>query len=1207
MKYTYHRLLLLLVALLTAQLGWSQGATTAAMSGTIADNKGQVLPGATVIAVHTPTNTQYVAPTNAEGRFNIQNMRVGGPYTVKVTFVGYQDYTRTGINLTLAENYRLDAKLGEATTSLAEVTVTGGRQNPVINADRTGAATTVQREAIERLPTLNRSFNDFTRLTPQASGQSFGGRNTGFNNITIDGAIFNNSFGLASTVGGQAGAQPISIDAIDQIQVSIAPYDVRQGSFTGAGINAVTRSGSNRVSASVYGFYRNQDLVGSKVGDVNSAYPPFNLKNFGFRVGGPIVKDKLFFFVNAERELRNAPPTGNYQASVAGQAATATTSAATSQDLTALSNFLRERYGYETGAYQNYQLRQNSDKITARLDWNISPNNRFNIKYNYLKSYADIAPSASGAVGTRSQSQFGLPYQSAYYTINNNLNSFIAELNSTLGAGKFSNNLTAGYSAFRDFRSTLSSVFPLVDIGTNVGLTAFPTATNNNPAYSAPTATLTSFGYEPFTAGNVLNTDVYQVGDNFTAYLGKHNVTVGTYNEFYKFTNGFAPNYNGLYRYNSLEDFYNANGYSYDRTNGQYTAYNTTTNPSPGRENASVYRLQYNANGSDQIPFAYVNAQQYGLYLQDEYSPRQNLKFTVGIRGDLPVISNNLVQNVYVGGGADASGSTGGALTFRNGVQLNTGQIPVRKVLYSPRIGFNWDVNDDRKTQVRGGTGIFTGRVPYVLISNQASNNGILFGALDATASGNPNILTGPAASPTQAYPFNPNVNAYRPTTAAAAPTGYNLAVTDQNFKFPQVWRSNLAIDKELFGGIVATIEGLYTKDMNALAFENVNLPNPVRNANAAQGQQGGDARPIFYNFSGTPNANGLVTATPYNRIYGLLGTSSAPTNTARTPNITDAILMKNTNKGYSYSLTAQLQKSFSNGLFASAAYTYTDSRSVNDGGSTPTNIWRDRYVSGDPNADALSYSSYLQQHRIVAALSYRREYLGHLGTTLSAFYVGAPAFNGLSTRFSYTYAGDMNGDGQTVNDLVYIPRSATDINLIDIAITDTRATGGGTPARIGTYTAAQQYADLDAYISQDPYLSKHRGEYMERNGAQNPWQHQIDVKLLQDIFTNIGKDRNTLQLTVDIFNVGNLLNSNWGKAQFANRTALLSYQGYNAAGQPVFTFPYLTAPVVTRGSGTTPGIIATPGTALSTTYRDDVTSLASRWQMQLGVRYIFN
>ncbi|MFC7670099.1 carboxypeptidase regulatory-like domain-containing protein [Hymenobacter humi] len=299
--------------LFTARLGWSQGATTAAMSGVITDKDGVGLPGATVIAVHTPTNTQYVTPTNAEGRFNIQNMRVG-PYNVKVTFVGYKDLNRTDVNLTLGQNLRFDQRLTDATTELTEVTISG-RRDPIMNADHTGASTTIQRETIERLPTLNRSFDDFTRLTPQASGSGgFAGRNGGFNNVTIDGAIFNNSFGLSSTVGGQANAQPISLDAIEQIQVSIAPYDVRQGSFTGAGINAVTRSGSNKFTGSVYGFYRNQDLVGSKVADITSDYPKFNLKNYGFRVGGPIIKDKLFFFLNAEEENRVDPPAGNFTA-----------------------------------------------------------------------------------------------------------------------------------------------------------------------------------------------------------------------------------------------------------------------------------------------------------------------------------------------------------------------------------------------------------------------------------------------------------------------------------------------------------------------------------------------------------------------------------------------------------------------------------------------------------------------------------------------------------------------------------------------------------------------------------------------------------------------------------------------------------------------------------------------------------------------------
>jgi hypothetical protein len=1185
MKLIYLRHSLALVwLLLTATLSWGQGATTSAMSGTITDAQGQVLPGATVIAIHTPTNTQYVAPTNADGRFNIQNMRVGGPYTVKVTFVGFQDFNRTGINLTLAENFRLDVKLSDASTQLTEVTVSG-RQNPIMNADRTGAATTIQRQQIERLPTLNRSFADFTRLTPQANGLSFGGRNSGYNNLTIDGAVFNNAFGLSGTVGGQSNAQPISVDALEQIQVSIAPYDVRQGSFTGAGINAVTRSGTNQVTGSVYFYNRNQRefFLGRNVGDVSVPVTNFFLRNYGARVGGPIVKDKLFFFVSYEQERRNDPPSGNFTASAAGQPANGVSvSQASAASLDALSGFLQQQYGFAAGPYQGYFQRQNSDKATVKLDWNISTNNRFNIKYNYLKAYADVPPSNSGAIGTRSGTAFGLPLQSAYYTINNNLNSVIAELNSTLGHGKFSNNLTAGYSAFRDFRTPFSSAFPFVEIGNGVGV-AGATGT------TAANATYTSFGYEPFTAGNLLDTDVYQLGDNFTAYLGKHSLTVGTYNEYYRFRNGFAPNYNSYYRFNSLEDFYSNQGFSYDRASASYAAF---TNPNASRANPSQFQLQYAANADGAFPYARIQASQIGFYVQDEYTPVNNFKVTVGLRGDIPKIYSDVAQNTAVA-----------ALTFRNGEKINTGQLPETRVLFSPRIGFNWDVKDNKKTQVRGGTGIFTGRVPFVWISNQASNNGVLFGSISAT-----NAASGLTTTYNR---FNPNPTYYVPGSGgpiagpATANTTYNLAVTDRSFKFPQVWRSNIAIDQQLPGGVVATLEAFYTKDVNAVYHQNVNLPgsegNPI---NQAKGPDGTDNRPIFYNF-GTP-LNGFYPVTvpsgtaaalvANNRIYGSVPSSQGG-NTAARPNITDAIVMKNTNQGYSYAVTAQLQKSFSNGVFASLAYTYSDSRSVNDGGSIAQSIWRDRPVSGDPNANVLSYSQFLQRHRVIAVGSYRHEYFGHLGTTLSLFYTGAPL-----GRFSYVYAGDMNGDGAGGNnDLVFIPRTQNDIVLRDLTFNDNASN------RVVTYTAAQQYADLDAYISQDKYLSKHRGEYAERNGAELPWLHQVDLKLMQDIFTDIGKNRNTLQFSLDIFNVGNLLNKNWGALRTTNRANLLTFQGYTLDGRPAFSYPYLNNPVVSNASAGTPGSVTSQGVPLSQAFRDNVTSISSRWQLQVGVRYLFN
>ena len=1178
------RHLFLLVLLFgAARQGWSQGTTTAAMSGLISDSKGEGLPGATVIAVHTPTNTQYVAPTNADGRFNIQNMRVGGPYTVKVTFVGFQDANRSGISLTVGQNERVDVKLIDSSTQLGEVVVSG-RQDPVINAGRTGAATTIQREQIERLPTLNRSFADFTRLTPQANGLSFGGRSGAFNNFTVDGAVFNNAFGLSTTVGGQTSAQPISIDAIEQIQVSIAPFDVRQGSFTGAGINAVTRSGTNRFTGSLYFFNRNESkyFLGREVGSQEATITNFALRNFGGRVGGPIIKDKLFFFVSGERERRSDPPSGNFLASNDNLPANGTSISQVSEgQLNTLSSFLSTTYGYNAGPYQGFSQRQNSDKLTVKLDWNINANHRFNVKYNLLRSLADVPPSNSGSLTNagatgRQGTAFGMPFLAAYYEVNNNLDSYIAELNSTFGA-RFSNNMTAGYTAFRDSRATTSSPFPFVEIGNGVGLTGAAGA-------QAPNATLTVFGYEPFTGNNLLNTDVYQFGDNFTAYLGKHNVTVGTYNEYYKFRNGFAPNLNSFYRFNSLDDFYSNTGFAYNRTGNTLTPLAAAA----ARSNPTQFQNQYAANATGEFPFAEIQAAQFGLYVQDEYSPLPNLRLTAGLRADLPVVNSDVAQN-----------TNAAALTFRNGERINTGALPKRTVLFSPRLGFNWDVNNDKLTQVRGGTGIFTGRVPFVWLSNQASNNGVLFGSNFAN-----NAATGITTTFNR---FNPNPQFYVPGTPggpiagpATSNTSYNLAVTATDFKYPQVFRTNVAVDQQLPGGIVATLEGFYTKDVNAVYHQNVNLPG---SAEAPINRSGGsDTRPIFYTFGApqTGTGAGLVTTAANNRIYGPLAPpvpnpdNLLNSNTFNRPNISDAIVMRNTSKGYSYAVTGQLQKTFSSGLFASLAYTYTDARSVNDGGSIAQSVWRDRQVSGDPNAEALSYSNFMQQHRVIAVASYRREYIGHLATSLSVFYTGAPA-----GRFSYVYNGDMNGDAQTGNDLMYVPRNRQDIVLRDITI---GAAQGG-----GTFTADQQYAALDAYINQDSYLKTRRGEYAERNGAEFPWLHQVDLKLIQDLFQNIGENRNTLQLSFDMFNVGNLLNSNWGTLKSTNRSNPLSFAGYTTDGRPAFTYPYLVnQSITTPATPTTPAVLA-PGQTLNQTFRDNVGAISSRWQAQVGIRYIFN
>ncbi|MDJ1500874.1 TonB-dependent receptor [Xanthocytophaga agilis] len=1132
---------ILFLALLAGKEVVAQGVTTAAISGIITDAKGEALPGATVIAVHTPSGTQYSSLTRPDGRYNFPNVRIGGPYTITITFVGYKEQKVEGINLSIGQNFNFSPKMSDQGVELSEIVVSSTR-NPVLNSDRTGAATNISRETIQALPTLNRSFNDYVRLTPQAgANSSFAGRNGGYNNITIDGALFNNAFGLSGTVGGQTNAQPISLDAVDQIAVSIAPYDVREGSFTGAGVNVVTRSGTNDFSGSVYYFTRNQGFIGKKVSGTENKLANFKLHNYGFRLGGPIIKNKLFFFVNMESERRDDPPTPNFIATRPGVTGS-NVSSVTAAELDELSTFLQSKFGYNAGPYENYQLASNSDKATAKIDWNITNQHKFSIKYNYLKSYRDVNPSNSGAITSRSPSNTGLPFLGAFYRINNNLNSVIAELNSSFGT-KFSNKFQVGYTAFRDFRETPTSsiIFPGVDIGNGAG------------------SQLTAFGYEPFSAFNVLNTNVFQISDNFDIYLGKNTLTVGTYNEFYKFENGFAPNYYGTYQFASLQDFY-------DNINGVTREDLVSENNPTGAVLPARYQFRYSTLPNGAFPLAEIKAHQLGFYVQDKYEINSRLNMTLGLRADIPTISSPIARNEQAAG-----------YNFRDGQKIFTDQVQKTQLLWSPRFGFNWDVKGDRTTQVRGGTGIFTGRVPYVWISNQASNNGVLFGSIDLLASSGGfttkdsegNVSLRPE------YKFSPNVDANRPTNATASST-YNLAVTDKSFKFPQVWRSNLAIDQQLPWGIVGTLEAAYTKDLNAVYHQNINLPNATSTAAGVDGT-GADKRPVFYNRT-VNSTTGAVSYPATNRINS---------------NITDAILMKNTNKGYSYFITAQLQKSFTKNFYASAAYTYSDAKSVNDGGSIAQSIWRDRYVSGDPNANVLANTQYLQKHRIVLSASYAKEYAGFMKTTLSLFYEAGP-----SGYFSYIYTGDMNGDSQT-NDLIYIPRDQSEIVLRDLYLTRNSngvITGTSTTKPSGAtapdYTAAQQWADLDAYIKQDKYLSSRRGQYAERNGAMLPWRGQLDIRLLQDFFIKTGTKRNTLQFSLDIFNFGNMINSNWGVYQSANRASLLSYSRYNTTtGLPEFTYPYLNAASQTR---------------LTKTFQDSF-GVASRWQMQFGVRYIFN
>ncbi|GAB2958177.1 carboxypeptidase regulatory-like domain-containing protein [Hymenobacter coalescens] len=1031
------------------------------MGGTITDKAGEGLPGATVIAIHTPTNTQYVAPTNSEGRYNIQNMRVGGPYTVRITFVGYQEVTREGLFLTLGQTQRLDINLSEATTQLQGVEI-AGRRDPVINAGRTGAETSVSGEQIQRLPTLNRNLQDFIRVSPQANGggsSSIGGSNNRYNNITIDGAVNNDVFGLSGsgTPGGNAGNQPISLDAVQELQIVVAPYDVTLGNFTGGGVNAVTRSGTNDLSASIYGFGRNQNSIGKSVTEPRTKASDFYNYQTGARVGGAIVKDKVFFFLNGEISRRNEP-----LAFVPGTSA----SRIDQSVLTQIANRAASRYNYDVGGTE-LNRRTESNKLFGRLDFNLSQNHQLTLRHNFVEGFDDNISRNS------TQIRFG----NNNFQNNNTTNSSVAELNSRLG--NFSNKLLVSYTRIRDNRTTDGALFPTFEIN------------QSGNRYT--------FGTERSSGFNELDQDIVEFTDNVTRAVGKHTFTLGTHNEFFKFRNLFINNGVGYYQFNSLDDFLN------ERPNRLQAAYAT------------------NNNGE-----ATFSAMQAGVYAQDEYSPRENLRLTLGVRLDVPFFFDEPGLNQGV--------------TDRFGSNISTQNTPNGQLLWAPRLGFNWDVNNDSRVQVRGGTGVFTGRVPFVWISNGFTNSGLIQGAVDARP-----VTTGTPPNQTTTYPAIVTDPALIRTTFNAVPTA-EINVIDKNFKLPQVWRTNLAVDFRLPGDIVATVEGIYSKTLNDIYYKNINLVAPTGRL------AGPDQRPVY------PSARQIDTR------------------------YTNVLQLDNTNKGYRYNATVQLQKQFTSGLNTSLAYTYGMSKEVNSGASsTALSNWQFNQVQSDPNNPELGFSRNDQRHRVLATGGYTLRYAGDkLATNFSVIYEG---LSGAPIAYVYGAGGrDLNNDGGFANDLIYIPRNANDPNEIGIVRTPTPP--GGTP---DPRTVEEIRAQLEAFISNDPYLNSRRGQYAERFAARTPWMHQVDVRVAQDFNFTAGGKKNTIQVSFDIQNVGNLLNNEWGRQYFVQNNAveLLRPETTGVNVRPTFSFPATFAANGNRGY--------------------DISAFASRWQGQLGVRYIFN
>lgn len=1029
--------------------------TTSSIKGSVKGTNAESLSGATVQAVHTPTGTKYSALTNSDGRFNMLNMKIGGPYKVVVTFVGYKTEELSDINLELGKPYGLDLRLQGENQSLEEVKVISAK-NKIFKSSRTGAETNIGRKELASLPSISRSAEDFTRLEPTASGGSFGGRNDQYNNYSLNGAIFNNPFGLdAATPGGQTGSQPISLDAIDQIQISTAPYDVTMSGFTGAAVNAVTKSGTNEFHGTVYNFYRDETLTGSKVKGEKIFVPTLQQTQSGFSVGGPIIKNKLFFFGNFEMEKRSDSGS-NVVANNNNGSTDINESRVLESDLMHVSSALRG-LGYNTGAYQGFIHNSGSKKGIVKLDWNINDNHKFAFIYNFLDASKD-KPAHPSAINRRGIDVNTMQFENSGYQINNKLSSFLVELNSKFSE-TMTNQLQAGYTHFDDFRNPFSAPAPVINI------------TKDGSPYIIA-------GHEPFSIHNKLDQKVIQITDNFNIVKGDHTLTLGGTFEKFIFKNSFNLKGYGFDVFGSTTmagfDTNIANGYYASAFAAAQATFDTKNNLEPG------------TNGGWNL--AETTVGQLAFYLQDEWNVSDNLKLTFGLRADKPLFFNTseLAQKFI-----DTDNSEGYLPNIdyynpKDGsvVNFDSTKMPTNKLLWSPRIGFNWDINGAKITQLRGGTGIFTGRLPFVWIGNQVGGTDPFF-----------------------------------------------YQVVDNDFQFPQVWRTSLGFDHKFKNDLILTVDVSYNKDLNAVHVQDWGLKTPTGTL------VGVDPRPVY-------GANDYGTWTD----FGF-------------PAQSHAYVLTNSDKGSAFNNSFKLQKTFNNGFYSSLAYNFMISKDVN---SIEAEITGDAFnfnpALGNVNNDVLSNSKYGDNNRFVGVASKKWNYgKGKWSTSVSTVFEYAHG-----GRFSYTYGGDINGDGSGANDLIYIPTSAEIANML--------------------FTGAGQSTAYDNYISQDDYLNGRRGQYAERYGALAPWRGKWDLKIIQDYnfkFSSTSDKKNTIQFSVDILNLGNLINSDWGLVQLPSSVQPI---GVTVTGNvPAYTFD---------GN-------------LKKTFSYD-SSLASRWQAQFGVRYIF-
>ena len=1034
--------------------------TTSSMSGQVSDTNGEDVIGATIRATHMPSGTTYNAVTNIDGRWTIQGMRVGGPYKVQVTYIGYAEKTYEGINLQLGETYNLNATMSEDVNELGEVIVIGNGSK--FAAEKTGATTNISNEQIMALPTVSRSIEDITRVSPYANGMSLSGGDGRSTNFTLDGANLNNNFGLNDGLPG--GGNPISMEAIDEVQVVVAPYDVRQTNFIGGGINAVTKSGTNTFKGTAYVYHNNENMHGNRVANQDLGERGTNRNTtYGFTLGGPIVKDKLFFFANAE--YSKIPTIVNrWRASEDGIGdASNYISRTTVADMQRVRDFMIQNYNYDPGSYTDYPADEDNLKLLARVDWNITNNHHLAVRYNYTKNTAWNATNGNSCdTGYRMYnlnrlSQYSMAFSNSMYSQNNSVSTISADLNSRFG-NNISNQLLFTYTNIDEKRGSDSSPFPFIDIMNGYSV--------ENDVVAQDLTPYMSLGYELFTHNNRVQNKILTLNDNFTYYLGDHKLMAGFKFEHQMANNSYMRNGTGYYRYRSLDDFLS------------------------GAAPESV-ALSYGYNG-EANPNAEVAFNQYGWYVQDEWNALPNLMITGGIRFDLLSFnSDELMRNnaIY-------------ELDF-NGRRIDTGRWPDSNVQISPRIGFTWDVFGDKRLKVRGGTGLFAGRLPLVFFTNMPTNSGMVQNLVTAVTrynddgtvrSSDPLLQKFAGGIVTNVEQIRELLGAPATITPEEGVLPSKVAGVESDFKMPQVWKSSIALDYQFPVSFPLTLTGEFTyiRKINDVRVLNYNIKDPD---NTWEKFNGADDRWI------------------YPADYKLYEINQ------------DASVLTNTSKGHGWTLNFTATAEPIKDLHLMAAYTHTVMKEVSGmPGNDPYSTWSGNITVNGGNFNTVQNSEYVIPDRVIASASYT-----YHNDHFTLFYTGYRP-----SGYSFAYSNDMNGDGIS-NDLMYIPKDDSEIHFTDEA-------------------DRQLFWD---FVNQDSYLSSHKGEYAEAYSAYAPFVHRFDFRWAHDFNLKIGKTMNKLQLSVDFMNIGNLFNSKWGvekNMSVCNNGRFLHYDGRDANNVPYFS-----------------------------------------------------